>query len=464
MSKIAKSLHYQKTNGTSGTCALYTSKADCAGYSTINLEVDGTNVYAGLGTSLTANNASGIRIQKNGSTTKYAILKWTQAAMNITQVANQTIKVEDEYGTAIFTGTLLPMNTFLVLYTTPTSDGYNPGEPTVNGSSNLRPHPGGGGRFIYTITQADIEAGRFTISATAATKQTFTFYINQSDHQTITVTCNGVAHTSTFTATYGDKWTATITPATGYNAGKLSATSGTITGSVTVAATAATIKTFTLSFGATTNQTYTATVSGSTKAATSSATSYTVNYGTTYSVAYTANSATAAYTYTASSAVSGTVTNTTSIPAKTASASLRYYTLTVPATSNQSYTLSLATNSSYGGALPPYTTTATKSAQTLSVPYGTTYSISYTADSGYNPGASKSGTVNGATTVSHNAATVATATVTIIQSANQTIHVYTPQKSGGTDHTSTFTCPIGTTYEAEVVAASGYLPGDLSVK
>lgn len=463
MSKIAKSLHYQKTNGTSGTCALYTSKSDCAGYSTINLEVDGTNVYAGLGTSLTANNASGIRIQKNDSTTKYAILKWTQAAMNITQVANQTIKVEDEYGTAISTGTLLPMNTFLVLYTTPTSDGYNPGKPTVNGSSNLRPHQGGGGKLIYTITQADIEAGRFTISANAATKQTFTFYINQSDHQTITVTCNGVAHTSTFTATYGDKWTATITPATGYNAGRLSATSGTITGSVTVSATAAAIKTFTLSFGATTNQTYTATIGGSTKAATSNATSYTVNYGTTYSVAYIANSATAAYTYTASSAVSGTVTNTTSIPAKTASASLRYYTLTVPATSHQSYNLSLATNSSYGGSLPAYTSTS-RSAQNLSVPYGTTYNIWYSADSGYNAGGSKSGTVNGNTTVSHNSATVATATVTIIQSANQTIHVYTPQKSGGTDHTSTFTCPIGTTYEAEVVAASGYLPGDLSVK
>lgn len=453
MSKIAKSLHYQKTNGTSGTCALYTSKADCAGYSTINLEVDGSNVYAGLGTSLTANNASGIRIQKNGSTTKYAILKWTQAAMNITQVANQTIKVENDYGTAISTGTLLPMNTALTITCTPAT-GYKASSPTINGTTVSNP---------YKITQANIEAGSFTISANAATKQTFTFYINQSDHQTITVTCNGVAHTSTFSATYGDKWTATITPATGYNAGKLSATSGTITSAVTISATAAAIKTFTLSFGATTNQTYTATVSGSTKAATSSATSYTVNYGTTYSVAYTANSATAAYTYTASSAVSGTVTNTTSIPAKTASASLRYYTLTVPATSNQSYTLRLATNSSYGGSLPAYTSSS-RSAQTLSVPYGTTYSISYTADSGYNPGASKSGIVNGATTVSHNAATVATATVTIIQSANQTIHVYTPQKSGGTDHTSTFTCPIGTTYEAEVVAASGYLPGDLSVK
>ena len=454
MSKIAKSLHYQKTNGTSGTCALYSSKDDCAGYSTINLEVDGANVYAGLGTSLTANNASGIRIQRNGSSTKYAILKWTQAAMNITQVANQTIRVTNASGTAVSTGTLLPMNTALTITCTPAT-GYKASSPTINGTTVTSP---------YKITQANIEAGSFTLSCTAAAKQTFTFYINQSDHQTITVTCNGVAHTSTFTATYGDKWTATITPDTGYNAGKLSATSGTITGSVTVSATAAAIKTFTLSFGATTNQTYAATVAGVAKAATASATSYTVDYGTKYSVAYTANSSTTAYTYTASNSVSGTVTNTTSIPAKTASASLRYYTLTVPATANQSYTLKLATNSSYGGTLPSYTTTATKSSQTLSVPYGTTYSITYTADSGYNPGSAKSGTVNGNTTVSHNAATVATATVTIVQSANQTIHVYTPQKSGGTDHTSTFTCPIGTTYEAEVVAASGYLPGDLSVK
>lgn len=388
MSKITKSLHYQKTNGTSGTCALYSSKDDCAGYSTINLEVDGANVYAGLGTSLTANNASGIRIQKTGSDTKYAILKWTQAAVNINQVDNQTIKINANSGT-VASGTLLPMSTMLIMHTVSTTTGYNPGIPTVNGNKAVFQ----GGSFIYEITQADIEKGSLTISATAATKQTFT-----------------------------------------------------------------------LSFGATTNQTYTATVDGVAKAATASATSYTVNYGTTYSVAYTANSATDAYTYTASSSVSGTVTNTTSIPAKTATAALRYYTLTIPATTNQSYTLKLATNSSYGGTLPSYTTTATKNAQTLNVPYGTTYSITYTADSGYNAGASKSGIVNGATAVSHNAATVATATVTIIQSANQTIHVWTPQKSGGTDHTSTFTCPIGTTYEAEVVADSGYLPGDLSVK
>ena len=53
--------------------------------------------------------------------------------------------------------------------------------------------------------------------------------------------------------------------------------------------------------------------------------------------------------------------------------------------------------------------------------------------------------------------------VTITQSANQTIHVYTPQKNGGTDHTSSFTIPKGTTYEAEVIPASGYTAGTLNV-
>jgi hypothetical protein len=53
--------------------------------------------------------------------------------------------------------------------------------------------------------------------------------------------------------------------------------------------------------------------------------------------------------------------------------------------------------------------------------------------------------------------------VTITQSANQTIHVYTPRKNGGTDHTSSFKIPKGTAYEAEVIAADGYTAGTLNV-
>lgn len=80
-----------------------------------------------------------------------------------------------------------------------------------------------------------------TISASPASKASYLVTIVQSAHQTITVTCNGVNYTSNFTANYGDTWTATILASSGYRPGTLSATSGTITGAVTISATAATI-------------------------------------------------------------------------------------------------------------------------------------------------------------------------------------------------------------------------------
>ena len=299
-----------------------------------------------------------------------------------------------------------------------------------------------------------------TINATSAVASQYTLTITQSAHQTITVTANGKTYTSSVSLPYGTRWTATITPDTGYVAGKLNKTSGTITADDTVYATTdAIISKFSISVGATTNQTYKLTIDGVAKPQTAEASSYSTNYNSHYTVEYIANTATAAYYYTASENVSGTVTSNVTIPAKSATATLRYYTLNIPVTTNQSYTLVLTTNATYGGSLPTYVKTNTKAAQKLSVPYGTKYSITYTADSGYNAGASKSGTVTSDTNVTHNPATVATATVTIVQSANQTIHVYTPKKEGGTDHTSTFTCPTGTTYEVEVVADKGYIAG-----
>lgn len=46
--------------------------------------------------------------------------------------------------------------------------------------------------------------------------------------------------------------------------------------------------------------------------------------------------------------------------------------------------------------------------------------------------------------------------------ANQTIHVYTPQKLNGIDHTSSFTIPYSTKFEAEVIPKIGYNAGTLS--
>jgi hypothetical protein len=345
--------------------------------------------------------------------------------VTITQTANQTIKVTTNDGvehTSTFTANY---GTTYTVTVTPAT-GYNAGTPSVSSG---------------TIT------GNLTITATAATIKTFQVTITQTANQTIKVKAGSVEYTSTFTANYGTTYTVTVTPATGYNAGTPSVSSGTITGNLTITATAATIKTFTLSIGATTNQTYVATIGGVAKTATSSATNYTVDYGTAYSIVYTANAATAAYTYTASAAVSGTVTADVSVPAKSATSTLRYYNLTVPATTNQTYVLKLAVNSTYGGTLPSYTSTATSAAQNnLSCPYGTTYTITYTGNTGYNGGATKTGTVTAATTVTHNAATIKVLKVIITKPEHGSIYAtYEGKKYWGElnvnyGSTVTFTC------------------------
>ena len=345
--------------------------------------------------------------------------------VTITQTANQTIKVTTNDGvehTSTFTANY---GTTYTVTVTPAT-GYNAGTPSVSSG---------------TIT------GNLTITATAATIKTFQVTITQTANQTIKVKAGSVEYTSTFTANYGTTYTVTVTPATGYNAGTPSVSSGTITGNLTITATAATIKTFTLSIGATTNQTYVATIGGVAKTATSSATNYTVDYGTAYSIVYTANAATAAYTYTASAAVSGTVTADVSVPAKSATSTLRYYNLTVPATTNQTYVLKLAVNSTYGGTLPSYTSTATSAAQNnLSCPYGTTYTITYTGNTGYNGGATKTGTVTAATTVTHNAATIKVLKVIISKPGHGSIYAtyegtnYWGELNVNYGSTVTFTC------------------------
>ena len=328
----------------------------------------------------------------------------------------------------------------------------------------------------YTAGTPNVTSGyvnsNISISASAATKATYVFTINKTSNQTITVTYGGTTYKSTasanttFTATYGEKWTATIAGATGYNPGTLSATSGTITGNVTISATAATIKTFTLSFGATTNQTYVARIGGTAKAATSRATSYTVNYGTSYSVSYIAANATAAYSYTASSSVSGTVTSNVSVPAKSATATLRYYTLSIGKTTNQSYTLTLTKSSTYGGTLPTYTSTATSAAQSLSVPYGTTYSISYTANAAtaqytYTASGAVSGTVTAATSIPEKSATATTRNYTL--TLNAVANGYW-QVNGVTKAAGSYSYPYGTSLKVECFANDGYVkPTELTM-
>lgn len=104
---------------------------------------------------------------------------------------------------------------------------------------------------------------------------------------------------------------------------------------------------------------------------------------------------------------------------------------------------------------------------------GTITAMQVIADSGYTAGsillngeAHPSGQISKVMsdyTISATEATVKLATVTITQPNNATIHVWTPQKEGGTDHIETFVIPVNTTFEAELIGKEGVLPGDLAV-
>ena len=138
--------------------------------------------------------------------------------VTITQSSNQTIQVVCNGNTYTSSFQALAGSSYTV--TVVPATGYTAGSPSSSSgyvNSNL------------------------TISASPASKASYLVTIVQSAHQIITVTCNGVNYTSNFTANYGDTWTATILASFGYRHGTLSATSGTITGAVTVSATAATI-------------------------------------------------------------------------------------------------------------------------------------------------------------------------------------------------------------------------------
>ena len=331
--------------------------------------------------------------------------------VNITQpAANGTITVTSagEHHTSNFTVT---HGTTITIVATPNT-GYDFKSLLVNGNS-------------FTSGDSMVVTNDVTIIGSTNTNS-YLITIIQPANGTISAVYNNTTYTSNFYADFGSTVKVSLVADTGYHIDNITwngnsvadGSTQTVTGNLTLTGSVS-IKTFTLSFGATTNQTYVATIGGTAKAATSSATSYTVNYGTSYSVVYnTAESSTAAYYYTASSSVSGTVTSNVSVPAKTATANLKYYLLIVPAVSNQYYTLKLMVSPTYGGILPSYITTATQAAQNsgngLVVPYGTTYSITYSSPStGYNVGASKSGTVTTDTIITHNAATLKTYTLTL---------------------------------------------------
>lgn len=137
---------------------------------------------------------------------------------------------------------------------------------------------------------------------------TVTVTIVQSANQTITVICNGNSYTSTFTAEAGSTYTASISASTGYNAGTLSSTSGTLTDNITISATAATLKTYTYTINQPTGGTITVTVDGVAYTST-----FTVQHGKTASNKCTPNSGYTFKTFTLSGSYQTASANTLAI-------------------------------------------------------------------------------------------------------------------------------------------------------
>lgn len=99
------------------------------------------------------------------------------------------------------------------------------------------------------MTSGTITGSGVAISATSATRKTYTLKLNGTSGQTITlrytqpgssqVTRTSTGSAQSWSVQYGTTWSASISASTGYTAGSLSGTSGTVTGDVTVSATAA---------------------------------------------------------------------------------------------------------------------------------------------------------------------------------------------------------------------------------
>ena len=283
-------------------------------------------------------------------------------------------------------------------------------------------------------------------------KKNITITINQSDNQTIHVyvpkKIGGIDYTSTFTCLSGTAYEAEVIAENGYKAGTLNISrSGVFTKNKTINATSATKSNATVTITQSANQTihvYTPKKDGGTD----HTSTFTCPRGTTYEAEVIAENGYVAGELNASG--NGTINSDMSINANPA---IGMATVTIVQSAHQT----IHVYTPYKG--------GTDHTSTFTCSIGTKYEVEVIADRGYNAGTpnTNGGTFNSNTTINATAATVANATVTIVQSPNQTIHVYTPQKAGGTDHTSSFTCPIGTKYEAEVIAESGYNAGTLNV-
>lgn len=261
-------------------------------------------------------------------------------------------------------------------------------------------------------------------------------------NETITVTAGGESWTSgNKFFPYGTTWTATVKGNTGYNAGSLTpASSGTLTNAnVTVTAGAASLKTYTLKVGSPAHQTVVVKYKNRNAANTGyeseqrleEGDSKAVRHGTTWTATVTADTGWTAGSL--SPASSGTVTAATTVTA--GAATYKTFTLKCASTAHQTITLKYK-NKKSDGTFDTEKQCAEGDSKTVG--YGTTWTATISADTGYTHGtlSGTKGTVTANTTVSATAATEITPKVTITKAGEAYGFTVTYTNTSGTSVTS----------------------------
>lgn len=352
--------------------------------------------------------------------------------ITINQTSNQTITVYSKLNNQNYTSTFVTTegDSLNIKITSPT--GYISGDITLDGK-------------IYNSFEINDINSNHTISATNATALKYILNITQSNHQTITVTANGNKYISYAYLPYGTKWTATITADIGYTAGTLNKTSGTITGDDNISATPASKDEYTLSIIQSAHQTITVHANNIDYTSTVS-----LPYGTKWTAVIKPDTG---YNAGGLNKYSGTITGDDSVFATSAANKINYR-IIIKQTENTITTVTCTYPDDINHAIT--WTTGTKS-----FPYGSTW-IAYTEGvTGYTAGEVNlpSGTLTSDTYIyAQSAAKKNTCTLTITQSAHQTITV----TANGNKYTNTVSLPYGTAYTVAIEPAEGYNAGTLN--
>ena len=353
--------------------------------------------------------------------------------VTIVQSANQTISVL--HNNVIKTKSFTAQRYDYYSATVEAIEGYVPGE-LYNGS----------GTIIENVTVS-------ASPATLAYANYKTITILQSDHQTIVVKYNNKEYTTSFAAPAGARYTVSVKPDEGYNPGEVvDIYDGVVVTDAEIYAYPAIIKKYTIHIIQGEHQTIKVSYDGG---------EYTqdianVPYGTQLTATLVPDEG---YDPGKINTTSYRVTGEFTFEC-TEEAMIKYYTLTISATTNQTITVTykLPEESSYG-----HPTNSGRSIQTLSLPYGTQWNATIRPDTNYKAGTlnASSGIIKSDTTISASNAVYNNYNVAVSQSPHQTI-ILRREDTGETSTSGWSNVPYGTRVTASLYPEASYIAGALN--